>query len=77
MEGEGIPAPGQKCEVHFEWRGREFRAEAEVVWKKNQREAGMRFLNVDENALQLLRQICRGLTLEPLEPLPPEPLKKT
>ena len=74
--GEAVPAKGQKCELRLEWHGREFRTEAEVVWRKVQGEAGMKFITPDEDALKLLRQICSTLPLEPLEPLPPEHEKK-
>ena len=74
--GEAVPAKGEKCKLRFEWRGREFLTEAEVVWRKTKGEAGMRFLTLDEETLNQLRQLCATLPLEPLAPLPPEIEKK-
>ena len=31
--GEGVPAVGQKGMILVEWQGRQFQADAEVVWK--------------------------------------------
>ena len=68
-----VPAVGQKCELRIDWRGRQFRNDVVVVWKKPKVGAGLNFPSVDEDNLVFLRNLCRTLLLEPLAPLPPEP----
>ena len=71
-EGPGIPPVGQKCEVSFEWEGKQFRNQAEVIWRKPNGEAGLRFLSLEQRNLETLRELCAGLRLEPLVPRRPE-----
>lgn len=75
-EGEGIPTPGQKCELRLDWEGKQFQAPVEVMWKNGKGEVGLKFLSVDEQNLKMLRNLCSGLLIEPLAPLPPEHEKK-
>lgn len=73
VEGASAPSVGQKCQLRIEWRGTQIPAEAEVAWKNKQGQAGMRFLSVEPEGRQLLRELCSTLKLQPLEPLPSEP----
>jgi len=73
IQGEAVPAAGQKCQLILEWEGREFRCEVEVAWRKRDGDAGLKFLSLDEGQLALLRQLCATLRLEPLAPMPQEP----
>ena len=41
VKGEAIPAMGQRCQVALQWEGLEFRAEAEVKWRKPDGDAGL------------------------------------
>ncbi len=73
LEGSGLPETGQKCEVNTEWQGRSLRLPGEIVWKSKEGRLGVRFAALDEEAEQLLRQVCASLRLQPMAPLPPEP----
>ena len=75
-EGAGIPPPGQKCDLRIDWEGKEFQAAVEVMWKNGKVEVGLKFLSVDDQNLKMLRNLCSGLMIEPLAPLPPEQEKK-
>lgn len=77
VKGEAIPAMGQRCQVALQWEGLEFRAEAEVKWRKPDGDAGLAFTTVDETNLALIRRLCANLHLEPLAPPPPEPEEET
>ena len=72
VEGEDLPAVGQECELVFEWRGKRFRTEVEVVWKKPDGHAGFQFLSMDEKRLATLRDLCATLRREPLTEMSPE-----
>ena len=72
VQGKNIPAVGEHCQVSLEWEGLEFRAEAEVKWKKTTGDAGLVFASVDETNLTLVRRLCANLHLEPLAPPEPE-----
>ncbi|MGE5327217.1 MAG: PilZ domain-containing protein [Deltaproteobacteria bacterium] len=72
MEGENLPAPAATCEVSADWDGRMLHLSGEVKWKKG-KQAGVKFISLDEAAERLLRHICANLRLQPLAPLPPEP----
>jgi PilZ domain len=73
VQGKTIPPVGEHCQVSLEWEGLEFRAEAEVKWRKPTGDAGLVFTSVDETNLALVRRLCANLHLEPLAPPPPEP----
>ena len=66
--GEGVPATGQKGMILVEWQGRQFQADAEVVWKKTDGTAGFRFDSVDEKNRELLVKICATHPMQPLTP---------
>lgn len=72
IEGENLPAPVATCEVSADWDGRMLHLSGEVKWKKG-KQAGVKFMSLDEAAERLLRHICANLRLQPLAPLPPEP----
>jgi hypothetical protein len=73
LEGSGLPAAGNKCEVSTEWEGKPLRLGGDVVWKSEDRQVGIKFASLDGEAEKLLRQICANLRLQPMAPLPPEP----
>lgn len=75
-EAAGVPPPGQKCDLRLDWEGKEFQAPVEVMWKNGKGEVGLKFLSVDDQNLKMLRNLCSGLLIEPLAPLPPEHEKK-
>jgi hypothetical protein len=60
----------QDCELTVEWKGREFRTPAVVVWKDGQGKAGLEFGSNDPASQVLLREICSELRLKPLVRLP-------
>ena len=60
----------QECELAVEWKGREFRTPAVVIWKSVQGKAGLEFGNNDPASQALLREICAELRLKPLVRLP-------
>lgn len=72
-EGSGLPQPGKHFELMTEWEGQDLRIDAELVWKGKDR-VGFEFVPLNPEAERLLRQICANLRLQPLTPLPPEPL---
>jgi hypothetical protein len=39
-----------------------------VAWKNAQGLAGLRFLDVDQNSSEVLRELCSSLRLQPLIP---------
>jgi hypothetical protein len=63
----------QDCELTMEWKGREFRAPAVVIWKDAQGRAGLEFGSHDLANQALLREICSELRLKPLVQLPEDP----
>ncbi len=65
VEGPGVPAVGETCELAIEWEGRKFRCEAMIKWIKAKGLAGLEFLSVDEDRLAALREIFATLHLEP------------
>jgi hypothetical protein len=73
LEGSGLPAVGQKCEVSTEWQGSPLRLPGEVVWISKEGRLGVKFAPLEEEAEKLLRQVCANLRLQPMAPLPPEP----
>ena len=56
----------QDCELAMEWKGREFRTPAIVIWKNMQSQAGLEFGSNDPASQALLREICAELRLKPL-----------
>lgn len=74
MEGHLTPAPGEKCELHAEWQGKQLVVPGQVVWKIRE-QAGVKFSSLDEGSDKLLRRICANLRLQPLAPLPARPEK--
>lgn len=73
LEGSGLPAVGQKCEVSTEWQGSPLRLQGEVVWISKEGRLGVKFAPLEAEAEKLLRQVCANLRLQPMAPLPPEP----
>jgi len=43
-------------------------AGAQVAWKNAQGLAGLRFLDMDQNSSEVLRELCSSLRLQPLVP---------
>ncbi len=76
IEGAGTLNRGQKYTVALEWRGKDLRAEGEVVWISPQGRAGFRFVAISEENLAHLKELCATLQLQPLVRLPPEPEEK-
>jgi len=74
-EAKEVPDIGQKCEVRLQWEGKEFQAEAEIMWKNSNGQIGLRFLAMDEAHLKLLRNLCSELQVQPLTVLRQEPDK--
>lgn len=68
IEGRGVPAAGQQCELVIEWHGKKFRCETQVRWKKSERQAGLEFLSMDEAKFPFLRELFPTLRLEPFRP---------
>jgi hypothetical protein len=63
----------QQCELAMDWEGREFRTPAVVIWKNEQGQAGLEFVNNDPDRQALLREILAELRLKPLVRLPEDP----
>ena len=74
-ECKASPARGQKCELRLHWEGKEFQAEAEVMWKNAAGEIGLRFMAMDDLHLRMLRNLCSELQVQPLTVVPHEPDK--
>jgi len=68
VRGTGIPESGRSCRLVFRWKGEEFRAEAQVVWKDPHGLSGLRFVSTDQESISRLRTLCAGLRLQPLTP---------
>ena len=73
LEGAGLPAPGQNCEIVADWDGRELRLPGQIIWKFKDKRAGIKFDHLEPETERMLRQVCANLRLQPLAPLPPEP----
>jgi hypothetical protein len=65
--GQDLPLRGERCQLKLQEHGKEFRAGCEITWH-GQDIAGLKFIGVDEQSMEALRQICKGLNLEPLQP---------
>jgi hypothetical protein len=70
VKGAGVPEAGRKCHVAVRWQGDEIRTEAQVVWKDARGLAGLRFLNMDRESSEALRELCATLRVQPLAPMP-------
>jgi hypothetical protein len=69
VKGTAIPEMGRKCRLTIRWQGDEIRAEAHVAWKDAKGVAGIRFLNMDQESSETLRELCATLRLQPLAPM--------
>ena len=69
------PAKGHKCEVRLHWEGKEFQADAEIMWKNAKGQVGLRFMEMDGPHLKLLRNLLSELQVQPLTSAPHEPDK--
>jgi hypothetical protein len=72
IQGVGAPEVGRKCLVTLEWQAEEIQAEAVVAWKDAKGRAGLRFLPMDQQSSETLRELCATLRLQPMSTLPPE-----
>ncbi len=68
VRGTGVPESGKNCRLIFMWKGEEFRAEAQVVWKDAQGLSGLRFTSTEQETIARLRTLCANLRLQPLTP---------
>lgn len=59
------PGIGEKCELYFDWRGTHVGLEAEVVWKRAEGRAGLKFLRVDRDIQRRLDELCAALHAQP------------
>lgn len=66
MKGTAIPEAGRKCRRTIRWQGEEIRTEAQVAWKDAKGVAGLRFLTMDQESSETLRELCATLRLQPL-----------
>ena len=57
---------GEKCELHFNWRGTHVGLEAQVAWKDAERRMGLKFLSVDKDTQGRLKELCAALRTQPL-----------
>lgn len=70
LRGTGIPEAGRKCLLTLEWQGTQARAEAEVAWKSIQGLAGLKFLSMDQESSETLRELLATLRLQPMGTMP-------
>lgn len=70
--GANLPLRGARCQLSLQGKGKEFKADCEIAWH-GEGVAGIKFIALDERSMELLREICKDLRLEPLQPpSPPE-----
>lgn len=69
------PAKGHKCEVRLHWEGKQFQTEAEIMWKNAKGQVGLKFMEMDEPHLKMLRNLLSELQVQPLASAPQEPDK--
>ncbi|MBZ5515580.1 MAG: PilZ domain-containing protein [Acidobacteriia bacterium] len=69
LQGTEIPGAGRKCQLTIRWQEEEIRTEAQVVWKNSKGWAGLRFLNMDRESSENLRELCATLGLQPFAPI--------
>jgi hypothetical protein len=67
------PKVEETCDVKIEWRGGEIRAQAKVLWKSKEGRAGLRFLTIDQESQDRLRELCATLRLAPLTDISHQP----
>jgi len=72
VAGVGGLEAGKTCQLIIEWLGREIRADAEVAWKNPQGRAGLKFLSMEQESGDTLRELLTNLRLQPLIPTPPD-----
>ncbi len=68
VAGAGVLNHHEKCKLSIEWEGQQVLAEVEVVWKHKEGRVGLKFLSVREEDLNVLREVCTSLPLQPLNP---------
>ncbi len=73
IEGAGALNKAQKSQLSIDWRGKQFRADAEPTWISKEGRAGLKFVSLEKENEGVLREICATLQLQPLTPLPEEP----
>ena len=69
IKGMGIPEVGKPCELVIQWQGREIPLGSQVAWKTREGMAGLRFVSVGEQDVEVLRELCSTLRLQPLAPM--------
>ncbi len=72
LEGTGLPAVGQVCQLTADWEGKPLAARGEVIWNTKGTKIGLRFVDLDPAAEKTLRQICSNLRIQPMGALPLE-----
>ncbi len=70
VQGDTVPAPGEKCTFSLEWEGKEFSTDAQVTWKKPNGEAGLRFAPLEPKNQEILVRLCSNLRIDRPERLP-------
>jgi hypothetical protein len=68
VRGKPVPEVGRKCRLTMHWQTGEIRTEAEVAWKDAQGLSGLRFLGMDQESSEALRELCATLRLQPMTP---------
>lgn len=73
-KGSSIPDVGKTCELLYEWEGKQFRGQVEVMWKQPDGVSGLKLVSCDDQSREVLRRLCASLQLEPLtkRPMPPK-----
>jgi hypothetical protein len=69
LRGTGIPEIGRKCRLSLEWQGDRIHAESEVAWKSIQGLAGLKFLSMDRESSESLRELLATLRMQPMAPM--------
>jgi hypothetical protein len=59
--------------VNTAWDGKDWRAEAEVVWANALGEAGCRFVSVSDEAMAIITDILKGLSPQTIQPSDAKP----
>jgi hypothetical protein len=71
-EGVGALEPRQRYLLSIDWRAAQIRAEAEVAWSDAQGRIGLKFVSVEKQSRELLRELCSTLRIQPSSPPPAE-----
>jgi hypothetical protein len=67
------PSVGKICELFFDWQATYMGVEARVVWKDAEGQMGLKFLSIDKETQERLKELCAALaTQPPLASLPEE-----